>query len=258
MSQEGPKTDKGKRLLKFVGSTLRIALALVIAVMAVGVLGLVYSSWQDHSRRAGEAPLAQIKKWPPKSLAPLGNAKVSIQSVWRNNRIEIKFALAGFSDIIRDTVDQRGQTASFIIELQDNDGFRLFSQNIRLSEMTQIVGDDGTPAGLSWQGGDPLTSDDYRRATQWDITWAGFLKPRSEEHKSPERATESSEKWHDITAWRKLSRGQSHASVRSLLGQPGKIDNNEYLGEVWYYNYPFGGEVHFSGGRVSSWSEPSR
>lgn len=58
----------------------------------------------------------------------------------------------------------------------------------------------------------------------------------------------------DIGSWRRLSENMTMDDVRSLLGEPEKIDGGSMA--VWYY--PRGGEVIFMFGRLSRWSEPSR
>jgi hypothetical protein len=62
--------------------------------------------------------------------------------------------------------------------------------------------------------------------------------------------------WTDRANWRNLKKGMTKDEVRTLLGEPGKVD--VYLSfEVWHYDYPSRGSVHFSkDGKVESWSEP--
>jgi hypothetical protein len=58
--------------------------------------------------------------------------------------------------------------------------------------------------------------------------------------------------------WRSLRRGMSEADVRSILGEPHKVNVMSSMG-VWYYDPPVGGNVHFDGGgKVEGWSEPRR
>jgi len=52
--------------------------------------------------------------------------------------------------------------------------------------------------------------------------------------------------------WRQLREGMSQDNVQELLGRPHRIDGGSLT--IWYY--PMGGRVHFTRGRVNSWSEP--
>ena len=56
------------------------------------------------------------------------------------------------------------------------------------------------------------------------------------------------------TSWQALSLGMTESQVRTLLGQPIKIDTGDYA--IWWY----GGlsRVSFAHGTVCHWSEPSR
>ena len=58
----------------------------------------------------------------------------------------------------------------------------------------------------------------------------------------------------DIANWRRLREDMSMEEVRSLLGEPEKIDG----GTVAYWYYPRSGQVTFVSGRLTQWKEPSR
>jgi hypothetical protein len=56
--------------------------------------------------------------------------------------------------------------------------------------------------------------------------------------------------------WRSLSMGMTTGQVRAVLGEPGKVDTNQYY-TTWYWNYPSGGSVQFTpGGVVEAIREP--
>ena len=65
------------------------------------------------------------------------------------------------------------------------------------------------------------------------------------------------EAWKDRSRWRTLRKGMSKDDVRSLFGEPTKIDAGSTL-DFWYYGiYPNGGQVDFDPqGRVEGWREP--
>ena len=67
---------------------------------------------------------------------------------------------------------------------------------------------------------------------------------------------QKSAKWKDVSRWRtKLRKGMSKSQVRTLLGEPDKVDASPYL-DTWYWGYPAGGYVHFDEDGVYGWSEP--
>lgn len=66
------------------------------------------------------------------------------------------------------------------------------------------------------------------------------------------------DKWKDISLWRrKLQKNMTKDQVRSVFGEPDKIETYSSIGDNWYYGYPGGATISFSErGIVESWSEP--
>lgn len=60
--------------------------------------------------------------------------------------------------------------------------------------------------------------------------------------------------WKSVANWRKLSTDMSANEVRSILGEPERIDGG---GVAWWY-YQNGGRVTFISGKVSQWVEPRK
>ena len=73
---------------------------------------------------------------------------------------------------------------------------------------------------------------------------------------SPPVATDQA-KSENLRNWRQLRQNMAESEVTALLGEPGKVDVNQYF-FTWHYNYPGGGSVRFDGSsrRVEAWSEP--
>ena len=63
----------------------------------------------------------------------------------------------------------------------------------------------------------------------------------------------------EIQNWRRLRRGMTMDEVRTLLGEPEKVDAGPYM-TYWYWDYPGGAEVSFNSrsGKLEGWSEPRR
>ncbi len=59
--------------------------------------------------------------------------------------------------------------------------------------------------------------------------------------------------WKYLKSWRTLKSGMSYEDVRSILGEPSKIDG----GSVAYWYYANGGKVIFVRDKIQSWEEPS-
>jgi len=62
----------------------------------------------------------------------------------------------------------------------------------------------------------------------------------------------SGEPWKAIANWRKLTVGMSTSDVRTILGEPQRIDGGAF--QAWSYENH--GIVSFAEGKVRSWNEP--
>ena len=66
-----------------------------------------------------------------------------------------------------------------------------------------------------------------------------------------------SDKWKNISNWRKLQLGMSKSQVKQILGEPPKITADGYIGDTWYYPSVLGGTLRFDqGGSLNGWREP--
>jgi len=67
-----------------------------------------------------------------------------------------------------------------------------------------------------------------------------------------EKFVPSGEGWRSITNWRKLDGGMSPRDVRSILGEPQRLDG----GAMATWTYPNGGYINFMHGKLWKWTEP--
>ena len=67
-----------------------------------------------------------------------------------------------------------------------------------------------------------------------------------------QNAIPSHEGYKSIANWRKLTTDMGYSEVRSLLGEPQRVDG----GRIAFWHYSNGGQVVFQGDKVSRWDEP--
>jgi len=89
-------------------------------------------------------------------------------------------------------------------------------------------------------------------------------KKQAEQQQNPSGAPRktsraAAEPWQHIANWRSLKLGMTDNDVRSILGDPDKVEVGSLV-TLWYYEYPKGGRVRFSSGdhRVQGWTEPEK
>jgi hypothetical protein len=242
---------------RFVLGVLKLGAALTVAALLLILVVWQWSERQERARKAAEAPLAEKKAWPSVALEPLGNARVGLATMWRDGKIYYKVDVDGYPPSMAAARDSSGN-ARFILTFSDSNGFKMFEQSIQLREMTAVVTADGRRDGLSWANDQFLAVDDYRKAAQWELTWAGF--PETEAPRpaaaTPKPAPPRSQ-WRNRSLWRQLSVGMSEDSVRALLGEPTRINRYGPMISSWEYGTILdGGSISFDGRGVNHWSEP--
>jgi hypothetical protein len=67
-----------------------------------------------------------------------------------------------------------------------------------------------------------------------------------------QRTIVSGEGWKSLANWRSLKNGMSYDEVRSILGEPSRIDG----GSIAYWYYSNRGRVMFISDKVIQWEEP--
>lgn len=70
--------------------------------------------------------------------------------------------------------------------------------------------------------------------------------------KTSQNPISTSEGWKNISNWRMLKSGMNYEDVRTVLGEPQRIDG----GNVAYWIYSNSGRVIFVRDKVTSWEEP--
>ena len=67
-----------------------------------------------------------------------------------------------------------------------------------------------------------------------------------------QRTIVSGEGWKSLANWRSLKNGMSYEEVRSILGEPSRVDG----GNIAYWYYSNQGRVIFYSNKLHSWEEP--
>jgi hypothetical protein len=62
----------------------------------------------------------------------------------------------------------------------------------------------------------------------------------------------SGEGWKSLANWRSLKNGMSYDEVRSILGEPSRVDG----GSIAYWHYSNRGRVIFMSDKLERWEEP--
>jgi hypothetical protein len=238
----------------FFTGAARIAVALFVGVMAIGVVFWLVTTVQEDSKRRKERPLAVPKQWPADTNEALGGLRTEVATMWRDGEMHYKVEAAGPAGLIEKL--RQGDGAKFSFGFSDSNGFELFEHEVEFREFSKRVDKTGELSGLSWRGSRSVEPDVYVRAATMEVGWARITLDRGEEPSSRTRFSAPLEPWRSRAAWRMLRKGMSKDGIRSILGPPTKIETFSF-GTWWFYGYPVGGRVDFDHDDfVEAWSEP--
>lgn len=67
-----------------------------------------------------------------------------------------------------------------------------------------------------------------------------------------QRTIVSGEGWKSLASWRSLKNGMSYDEVRSILGEPSRVDG----GSIANWHYPNKGRLIFFSDKLDRWEEP--
>lgn len=106
------------------------------------------------------------------SLPAIGGGIATIALSWREGRMYYRFQVMPVSKQVQ-AARGRFQT-EFHILLYDGDGFQIDKIVVHTIDLTGNVDDNGRLDMLSSEGVEPVSEDDFRRITDWNVSWSGF------------------------------------------------------------------------------------
>ena len=160
----------------FLGA-LKIAVALVMAVVLLVALGWgVYSVYQRREATRNAA-LADPRRWPEITIEALDNATLSLTTMWRDDALHYQFRVGGYPASAeaarkRARSELLATAPQFTLTFLDEHGFKVFDHEVPLHKLTRMV--DKTGKGVGWEARDQTytSPDTYRRAASWQVVWS--------------------------------------------------------------------------------------
>lgn len=155
----------------FFLAAAKLATGLFLAGLALAITISLYSWVTDSYKNSQAKQYETIKEWSADLSTNLGlqlQAKTKVLS----GKLLLSVDVVGYPAYLTDPrLAERNQKAQLIIYFVDQDGFRVFSKPIELSEFSGIIGTKGEKVGLRTQLQEYVSIEDYKRFRHLQVEW---------------------------------------------------------------------------------------
>jgi hypothetical protein len=155
----------------FIRATLRISLAIVIAVVALAAIA--WGGWALYNRNAKlEAQQYEVAKHWHADVKRFLQLDLVVTTKLVDSRLRAVLKLDGYPAYLSDPrLQAKNRDAVIIVGFQDADGFKIYNKPVKIAEFTTIVDEKGNKIGLEHQFDDYLSIDSYKAFSKIDVTW---------------------------------------------------------------------------------------
>jgi hypothetical protein len=176
------------KLSEFFRGAMKVAVAIVVAVVVLSVMG--WGGWklQDMKEKADAKQYESIKPW---SVDLKENLQMTLLARTKlvGGRLLAEVHIDGYPAYLTDPrLQAKNSDTGITLLFQDKDGFRVHSKPIAIREFSGIVDSKGTRSGLRYEFDDYMDVADYARISQLRVEWTleTVLPPTPVAIKSPE------------------------------------------------------------------------
>ncbi|MGE0349840.1 hypothetical protein [Hydrogenophaga sp.] len=156
---------------EFFRGAAKIAVALVVAVVALALLGAIANySFEAYKKRQAE-PFEVTKVWT-KDLSQHLGMNMMARTKLVDDSMYLFANFVGAPTFLTDPrLAARNRDGAITVSFADADGFKLHEERIPLSAFTAILNDKGEKAGLEYQSSQFFGMEKYARIAEVDVSW---------------------------------------------------------------------------------------
>lgn len=155
----------------FLKGTLKLALALFVAAVALSLAVWGVVSWRDASEKREARPYEEVKDWRVDLRQNLG-FQVAVRSKLVDGRLLAAVSIDGFPAYLsHPALEAKNRNATLLLTFQDKDRFKVYEKEIRISEFAGTVDDDGKKVGLNTQFTDSVSVNEYKSFQDLRVQW---------------------------------------------------------------------------------------
>lgn len=203
------------KLSEFFKGAMKVATAIVVAVVVLSVLGWGAWKFQDMKEKADAKQYEAIKLWPVDLKENLQMTLLA-RTKLVDGRLLTEVNVNGYPAYLSDPrLQVKNRDAGLTLLFQDKDGFKVHSKPIAIREFSGIVDSKGVRSGLRYEFDNYMSVTDYARISQLRVEWTleTVIPPMPVATKSPENA-EGDHCAPNLSKAERLKRLARHGSVR--------------------------------------------
>ena len=157
----------------FLKGTLRVALAIFVALVGLAAVVAIYVQVKESRERDAAKPFEEVHNWQFDLKHQLG-VDVRAKTKLVAGKLLVSIDVVGHSKYFS---DPRNQGGSLNFQFIDKDGFKIASNSVKISEFATTVGKTGEPIGLQHQYDEYLEVDRYRQFARLMVGWNLVTEP---------------------------------------------------------------------------------
>lgn len=174
-----------ERLRSYGSSAVRLAAALTMAAICIGIIGFAANWAYTYPEREQAKQAAVMRTWSD-DLSPILGMTVQAKTKVTDAMLQMVLEFDGHPEFLNQTGNlERG----FFLEWQDANGFTHIKKFVKLSEFTRLLDTNGKPNGLSGQFAEFTSAASYNRVVTMKVGWN--LTTEAPQAKAPQPADRS-------------------------------------------------------------------
>lgn len=151
----------------FLKGSLRTAVSIFLALLGLSLVVGAYSVAKEFYSKQQSKPYEQVRAWRFDLKDSIG-LDANARTKFVDGKILVSVEVLGYPKYLANPQNAHG---SLIFEFLDQDGFKLVSKSLQLSDFTTIVNNEGKKSGLSHQFTEYIDLDRYKQLNRMQVGW---------------------------------------------------------------------------------------
>jgi len=230
----------------FLKGTLKIALSIFLAVLALGAVGWAILAYKENSQKSEAQVYEGVKSWRA-DLKDNLQFDLLARTKLVDGRLQVALETDGYPAYLsHPSLRDKNKDAQLVIAFEDKDGFKVYQKVLKISEFTHKVNAKGDRIGLYHQFEDYLGVSQYKSFSiihvGWNLETTIPVEPKVATAPTPRPKVANDSDDHcapGISKAERLRRLAKHGTVRQTMANTYSVGYRQ----VTFYSESIGGEM---------------